>query len=158
MRVAYASQDDATLGGCCCGGLPVILVDDVPGGSTTGANPRSYMRRDAGCEIWIWGAEGSGALGENQLAADYDVLNALINQTALSLYRYCGLGRVLTITGGSASEAAALAVIGFVSRIPVALVLGWLFLRRGSIWVSIGLHATFNAILLVLGEAALRGM
>jgi len=65
---------------------------------------------------------------------------------------------VLTITGGSASEAAALAIIGFVSRIPVALALGWLFLRRGSIWVSIGLHATFNAILLVLGEAALRGM
>ena len=41
--------------------------------------------------------------------------------------------------------------------LPVAIALGWLFLRRGSIWVPIGLHATFNAILLVLGEAALRG-
>ena len=63
---------------------------------------------------------------------------------------------VLTISGSSASEAAGLAIIGFASRIPVALALGWLFLRRGSIWAPIGLHAAFNAILLVIGEAALR--
>ncbi len=41
---------------------------------------------------------------------------------------------------------------------PVALVLGWLFLRRGSIWASFGLHATFNGILLVIGEVASRSM
>ena len=63
---------------------------------------------------------------------------------------------VLTISGSSAGEAAGLAIIGFASRIPVALALGWLFLRRGSIWAPIGLHAAFNAILLVIGEAALR--
>ena len=63
---------------------------------------------------------------------------------------------VLTISGGSAGEALALAVIGFASRIPVALVLGWLFLGRRSIWVPIGLHAAFNGILLILGEVALR--
>ena len=63
---------------------------------------------------------------------------------------------VLTISGTSAGEAAGLAIIGFASRIPVALALGWLFLRRGSIWAPLGLHATFNAILLVIGEAALR--
>jgi membrane protease YdiL (CAAX protease family) len=64
---------------------------------------------------------------------------------------------VLTISGGTAGEALSLALIGFVTRIPVALALGWLFLRRGSIWAPIGLHAAFNAILLILGEAALNG-
>ena len=38
-----------------------------------------------------------------------------------------------------------MAVVGFATRIPVALALGWLFLRRGSIWASFGLHAAFNA-------------
>ena len=69
---------------------------------------------------------------------------------------FFALVHVLTISGGSAPEAVGLAIIGFATRVPVALALGWLFLRRGSIWVPIGLHATFNAILLVLGEAAVR--
>lgn len=63
---------------------------------------------------------------------------------------------VLTISGSTAGEAAGLALVGFVSRIPVALALGWLFLRRGSIWAPIGLHATFNGILIVVAELALR--
>lgn len=63
---------------------------------------------------------------------------------------------VLTITGSNAGEAAALVVVGFASRLPVALALGWLFLRRGTIWAPIGLHATFNALLLILGEMAFR--
>lgn len=63
---------------------------------------------------------------------------------------------VLTVGGGTAGEAMALAVMGFASRIPVALALGWIFQRRGSVWASIGLHAAFNGILIVLGEAALR--
>jgi membrane protease YdiL (CAAX protease family) len=63
---------------------------------------------------------------------------------------------VLTISGSSAGEAAALSLVGFVSRIPVALALGWLFLRRESIWTPIGLHATFNGILIVIGELAVR--
>ena len=63
---------------------------------------------------------------------------------------------VLTIGGATVSEAFGLAVLGFATRVPVALALGWLFLRRGSIWAPIGLHAAFNGILLVLGEAALR--
>lgn len=63
---------------------------------------------------------------------------------------------VLTVGGGTAGEAMALAVMGFASRIPVALALGWIFQRRRSVWASIGLHAAFNGILIVLGEAALR--
>lgn len=63
---------------------------------------------------------------------------------------------VLTISGNTAAEAASLALLGFATRVPVALALGWLFLRGRSIYVSIGLHAAFNAILLILGELSVR--
>jgi len=63
---------------------------------------------------------------------------------------------VLTISGSGASEALAMAVVGFASRIPVAIALGLVFQRRRSVWASVGLHAAFNGILIVLGEAALR--
>ena len=69
---------------------------------------------------------------------------------------FFALVHVLTITGSSAEEAFGLALIGFATRVPVALALGWLYLRRGSLWAPIGLHAAFNGILLVLGEAAVR--
>ena len=46
-------------------------------------------------------------------------------------------------------------VVGFASRLPVAWALGTLFVRRRSIWAPIGLHATFNAILLVLAHLAI---
>ena len=35
---------------------------------------------------------------------------------------------------------------------PIGLMLGWLFIRRDTIWAPIGLHAAFNAILLILAE------
>jgi membrane protease YdiL (CAAX protease family) len=38
--------------------------------------------------------------------------------------------------------------------LPVAFVLGWVFVRRGSIWAPIGLHATFNAVLLIIANLA----
>lgn len=42
------------------------------------------------------------------------------------------------------------ALIAFLTRLPVGLALGWIFIRRGSLAASFGLHATFNAIPLVL--------
>ena len=54
------------------------------------------------------------------------------------------LAHVLTIAGTTAGEAFGLAVVGFGARIPVALALGWIFLRRGTVWASFGLHAAFN--------------
>jgi len=64
---------------------------------------------------------------------------------------------VLLITGSSASEAASLAIVGAAGRLPIALMLGWVYLRWGTIWAPIGLHATFNAILIVLSELQLGG-
>ncbi|MDF2735392.1 MAG: protease family protein [Chloroflexota bacterium] len=69
---------------------------------------------------------------------------------------FFALVHVLTISGASAGEAFSLAIVGFASRVPVALALGWLFLKRGSVWAPIGLHATFNGVLLALGELAAR--
>jgi len=60
---------------------------------------------------------------------------------------------VLTISGSSTGDAFGLAVVGFGTRVPIAIALGWLFARRGTIWASFGLHAAFNAILLVIAEA-----
>ena len=65
---------------------------------------------------------------------------------------------VVTVSGSSAGDAMQLALVAFVGRIPIALALGWLFVRRGTIWASFGLHAAFNGILLVLAEVASRSL
>jgi len=60
-------------------------------------------------------------------------------------------------TGDSFAAALGVAVVAAAARLPVALVLGWVYDRRGSLWASMGLHATFNAILLIIAERALAG-
>ncbi len=65
---------------------------------------------------------------------------------------------VLTTSGASAGDAFGLAVVGFGTRIPIALALGWQFVRRGTVWSSFGLHAAFNAVLLVIAEVADRSI
>jgi membrane protease YdiL (CAAX protease family) len=61
---------------------------------------------------------------------------------------------VLLIGGPTFSEAFRAAIVGFVGRLPVSLALGWIFLRRRSLYASIGLHATFNATLVIVSEIA----
>lgn len=63
---------------------------------------------------------------------------------------------IIGLTGVEAGQATTAAFVAFVARIPVALALGWLFARTRTIWAPLGLHATFNGILLVLAEAATR--
>jgi membrane protease YdiL (CAAX protease family) len=65
---------------------------------------------------------------------------------------------VLTVNGTNAGDAIGLAVVGFGTRVPIAIALGWVFLQRRSIWASFGLHAAFNAILLILAEVASRSI
>lgn len=57
---------------------------------------------------------------------------------------------VLAISGSSFDQAIRIAAVTFVSRLPIAYLLGWLFLRRRSLYASIALHATFNGLLIVL--------
>jgi membrane protease YdiL (CAAX protease family) len=63
---------------------------------------------------------------------------------------------VITTSGTTAGDALGLAVVGFGTRVPIALALGWLFVKRGTIWAPYGLHAAFNAMLLVIAEVADR--
>jgi membrane protease YdiL (CAAX protease family) len=71
---------------------------------------------------------------------------------------FFAFAHVLTVTGTTAGEAFQLAFVAFAGRIPVAIALGWLFLNRGTIWASFGLHATFNGILLIAAEAVSRSV
>ena len=66
---------------------------------------------------------------------------------------FFAFAHVVTIAGATAGDALGLAAVAFAGRIPVALALGWLFLRRGTIWAPFGLHAAFNGILLLVAEA-----
>jgi membrane protease YdiL (CAAX protease family) len=65
---------------------------------------------------------------------------------------------VLTISSSSPGDAFGLAAVGFATRVPIALALGWLFTRRGTVWSSFGLHASFNLVLLVIAEVASRSI
>ena len=65
---------------------------------------------------------------------------------------FFALVHVLTIGGTDFSEGWRRAAVAFASRLPVALALGWVFLSRRSIYASIGLHATFNGVVLILAE------
>ena len=64
------------------------------------------------------------------------------------------LAHVLNVSADNAGQAVGLIVVGFATRLPVAVALGWLFVARRSIWAPLGLHIAFNAILLIIGELA----
>ncbi len=64
------------------------------------------------------------------------------------------LAHVLLVGGDRFEDAVKLAFVAGAVRIPVAFALGWIFVRTGSLWASIGLHATFNGILIILAELA----
>ncbi len=64
---------------------------------------------------------------------------------------------VLTLSGSDFDHAGRAAVVAFGSRIPVAFALGWIFVSRRSLAASIGLHATFNGVLVILSAAAVSG-
>ena len=58
----------------------------------------------------------------------------------------------------SFAEGAQRALFSFVALLPVGLTLGWLFLARRSLYAPIGLHATFNAIQVVLAFTIAAGV
>ena len=67
------------------------------------------------------------------------------------------LAHVLFVGGDGFREAASLAFVAGVARVPVSFALGWLYVRTGSLWAPIGLHATYNAVLIVLAEMVAAG-
>jgi membrane protease YdiL (CAAX protease family) len=67
---------------------------------------------------------------------------------------FFAFAHILTLSGSDFGDAARVALVEFLARVPVALALGWIFIRRRSLAASIGLHATFNAALIVLAALA----
>ncbi len=76
--------------------------------------------------------------------------SAIIRAAALFAFVH-----ILDQSGDTFGVAFGIAIVAAGARVPVALALGYIFNRRGSLWASIGLHATFNAILLIVAERAL---
>jgi hypothetical protein len=64
------------------------------------------------------------------------------------------LAHVVATEASTFGEAVGLIAVGMGTRLPVAYTLGVLFVRRDSLWAPIGLHMTFNALLLILGHLA----
>jgi membrane protease YdiL (CAAX protease family) len=63
---------------------------------------------------------------------------------------FFAFAHVLTQFDSSFAVGAQRALFSFLALLPVALLLGWVFLTRRSLYAAIGLHGTFNAIQVVL--------
>ena len=64
---------------------------------------------------------------------------------------------VLTVGGTDFADAAGRALFAFATRLPVAFVLGALFVERRSLASSIALHASFNGLLVLLAGGISTG-
>ena len=67
---------------------------------------------------------------------------------------FFAFAHILSLSGSDFGHAGRVALVSFLARVPIGLALGWIFLRRGSLPASIALHATFNAVLVVLAAQA----
>lgn len=63
---------------------------------------------------------------------------------------FFSFAHVATLFSPSFGSGAGAALMEFVALLPAGIALGWVFLARRSIWAPLGLHATFNALQLVL--------
>ena len=78
------------------------------------------------------------------------------NRAILRATLLFALAHVVGVAAEGFGQAFGLIAVGAGTRLPVAWVLGWVFVRRGSIWAPIGLHATFNGTLIILAYVAVR--
>jgi hypothetical protein len=67
---------------------------------------------------------------------------------------FFALVHVLTTFSADVGTAAGIALVAFLARLPVGLVLGWIYLRRRSLLAPIALHATYNALPILLYAAS----
>jgi len=67
---------------------------------------------------------------------------------------FFAIAHVVTLFDASFETGAQRALFSFLALMPVAIALGWVFLRRRSLYAAIGLHGAFNGIQLLLLLAA----
>ena len=73
---------------------------------------------------------------------------------------FFALVHVVTLVGTDFGTALRTALIAFAVRLPVGLVLGWVFVRRRTLVAPIALHAAYNTIpvlLVALGAGVAQG-
>jgi membrane protease YdiL (CAAX protease family) len=58
----------------------------------------------------------------------------------------------LTVGGTSVGDAASVAAVAFVVRLPLGIALGWLWIRRRSLLASIALHAAYNLAIVAIAS------
>jgi membrane protease YdiL (CAAX protease family) len=69
---------------------------------------------------------------------------------------FFAFAHVVTLFDASFATGAQRALFSFLALLPVSVTLGWLFLKRQSLYAAIGLHAAFNAVqVLALAAATL---
>jgi membrane protease YdiL (CAAX protease family) len=56
----------------------------------------------------------------------------------------------LTVGGTSVGDAASVAAVAFIVRLPLGIALGWLWIRRRSVVATIALHAAYNLAIVAL--------
>jgi membrane protease YdiL (CAAX protease family) len=56
----------------------------------------------------------------------------------------------LTVGGTSVGDAASVAAVAFIVRLPLGIALGWLWIRRRSIVATIALHAAYNLAIVAI--------
>jgi membrane protease YdiL (CAAX protease family) len=115
-------------------GTPLGLVLNLVSGAVVAPIGEEILFRGVATTAWV-----------RSLGARAGIVRAALLFAAI---------HVLLVSADTFSQGAGLAAVGFLGRLPVALVLGWVYLRRGSIWAPIGLHAAFNGVLIVLAEVA----
>jgi membrane protease YdiL (CAAX protease family) len=70
---------------------------------------------------------------------------------------FFSFAHIATLFATSFQTGLAAAVSQYVALLPAGLALGWVFLRRRSIWAAIGLHGAYNALIVLLAFAAAAG-
>jgi len=66
---------------------------------------------------------------------------------------FFSFAHIATLFATSFSTGLSAAVAQYIALLPAGLALGWVFLARRSIWASIGLHGTYNALIVLLAYA-----
>ena len=70
---------------------------------------------------------------------------------------FFSFAHIATLFATSFQTGLAAAVSQYIALLPAGLALGWVFLQRRSIWASIALHGTYNALIVLLAFAATAG-
>jgi membrane protease YdiL (CAAX protease family) len=163
LRIPFRRALDALVGGAILAG-PVVFVSGivaaiaVPLIGATPPDPLPPTGTASGLALHLVAAAVIAPVAEEVLfrgailtawARTGGARRAII-QTAILF----AAAHILPIGGETFGQAAGVATVAAVARIPVALALGWVYVRTGTLWAPIGLHATFNAILILISELA----